>query len=50
MFTTSAIRSGGCLILRKLALVDEFVRAVQKNAPDALIQFEDFLTPTPTRS
>ena len=28
-----------------LALVDEFVRAVQKRYPDALIQFEDFLTP-----
>jgi len=28
-----------------LALVDEFVRAVQKKYPDALIQFEDFLTP-----
>jgi len=27
------------------ALVDEFVRAVQKRYPDALIQFEDFLTP-----
>ena len=27
------------------ALVDEFVRAVQKKYPDALIQFEDFLTP-----
>ena len=26
-------------------LVDEFVRAVQKRYPDALIQFEDFLTP-----
>jgi malate dehydrogenase (oxaloacetate-decarboxylating)(NADP+) len=30
---------------RYLALVDEFVRAVQKRYPDALIQFEDFLTP-----
>jgi malate dehydrogenase (oxaloacetate-decarboxylating)(NADP+) len=28
-----------------LALVDEFVRAVQKRFPEALIQFEDFLTP-----
>jgi malate dehydrogenase (oxaloacetate-decarboxylating)(NADP+) len=28
-----------------LALVDEFVAAVQKRWPDALIQFEDFLTP-----
>jgi malate dehydrogenase (oxaloacetate-decarboxylating)(NADP+) len=28
-----------------LALVDEFIRAVQKRYPDALIQFEDFLTP-----
>ncbi|HEX5107250.1 MAG TPA: NAD-dependent malic enzyme [Vicinamibacterales bacterium] len=28
-----------------LALMDEFVRAVQKRFPDALIQFEDFLTP-----
>jgi malate dehydrogenase (oxaloacetate-decarboxylating)(NADP+) len=28
-----------------LALVDEFVRAVQKRYPNALIQFEDFLTP-----
>jgi malate dehydrogenase (oxaloacetate-decarboxylating)(NADP+) len=28
-----------------LALVDEFVRAVQKKYPNALIQFEDFLTP-----
>jgi malate dehydrogenase (oxaloacetate-decarboxylating)(NADP+) len=28
-----------------LALVDEFVRAAQKRYPDALIQFEDFLTP-----
>ena len=27
------------------ALVDEFVRAVQKRFPRALIQFEDFLTP-----
>jgi malate dehydrogenase (oxaloacetate-decarboxylating)(NADP+) len=27
------------------ALVDEFVRAVQKRYPHALIQFEDFLTP-----
>jgi malate dehydrogenase (oxaloacetate-decarboxylating)(NADP+) len=27
------------------ALVDEFVRAVQKRYPGALIQFEDFLTP-----
>jgi malate dehydrogenase (oxaloacetate-decarboxylating)(NADP+) len=27
------------------ALVDEFVRAVQKKYPSALIQFEDFLTP-----
>jgi len=27
------------------ALVDEFVEAVQKKYPDALIQFEDFLTP-----
>lgn len=27
------------------ALVEEFVRAVQKKYPDALIQFEDFLTP-----
>ena len=27
------------------ALVDEFVRAAQKRYPDALIQFEDFLTP-----
>jgi malate dehydrogenase (oxaloacetate-decarboxylating)(NADP+) len=26
-------------------LVDEFVQAVQKKYPDALIQFEDFLTP-----
>jgi len=26
-------------------LVEEFVRAVQKKYPDALIQFEDFLTP-----
>jgi malate dehydrogenase (oxaloacetate-decarboxylating)(NADP+) len=26
-------------------LVDEFVRAVQKKYPHALIQFEDFLTP-----
>ena len=28
-----------------LDLVDEFVQAVQKRYPDALIQFEDFLTP-----
>jgi malate dehydrogenase (oxaloacetate-decarboxylating)(NADP+) len=28
-----------------LALVDEFVDAVQKRFPNALIQFEDFLTP-----
>jgi malate dehydrogenase (oxaloacetate-decarboxylating)(NADP+) len=28
-----------------LELVDEFVDAVQKRYPDALIQFEDFLTP-----
>jgi malate dehydrogenase (oxaloacetate-decarboxylating)(NADP+) len=28
-----------------LGLVDEFVRAVQKRYPHALIQFEDFLTP-----
>jgi malate dehydrogenase (oxaloacetate-decarboxylating)(NADP+) len=28
-----------------LALVDEFVEAVQARYPDALIQFEDFLTP-----
>jgi malate dehydrogenase (oxaloacetate-decarboxylating)(NADP+) len=28
-----------------LELVDEFVQAVQKRYPDALIQFEDFLTP-----
>ena len=28
-----------------LALVDEFVAAVQAKYPDALIQFEDFLTP-----
>jgi malate dehydrogenase (oxaloacetate-decarboxylating)(NADP+) len=28
-----------------LALVDEFVAAVQTRYPDALIQFEDFLTP-----
>jgi malate dehydrogenase (oxaloacetate-decarboxylating)(NADP+) len=28
-----------------IALVDEFVRAVQRKYPDALIQFEDFLTP-----
>ena len=28
-----------------LSLVDEFVRAVQSRYPDALIQFEDFLTP-----
>ena len=28
-----------------LGLVDEFVRAVQSRYPDALIQFEDFLTP-----
>jgi malate dehydrogenase (oxaloacetate-decarboxylating)(NADP+) len=28
-----------------LALVDEFVKAVQSRYPDALIQFEDFLTP-----
>jgi malate dehydrogenase (oxaloacetate-decarboxylating)(NADP+) len=28
-----------------LALVDEFVAAVEKRYPDALIQFEDFLTP-----
>ena len=28
-----------------LALVDEFVRAVQQRYPNALIQFEDFLTP-----
>jgi len=28
-----------------LALVDEFVAAVQARYPDALIQFEDFLTP-----
>ena len=28
-----------------LALLDEFVDAVQKRYPDALIQFEDFLTP-----
>jgi len=28
-----------------LALVDEFVEAVQAKYPDALIQFEDFLTP-----
>ncbi len=27
------------------SLVDEFVNAVQKRFPDALIQFEDFLTP-----
>ena len=27
------------------SLVEEFVRAVQKRYPDALIQFEDFLTP-----
>jgi malate dehydrogenase (oxaloacetate-decarboxylating)(NADP+) len=27
------------------SLVDEFVEAVQKRYPDALIQFEDFLTP-----
>jgi len=26
-------------------LVDEFVTAVQSRYPDALIQFEDFLTP-----
>jgi malate dehydrogenase (oxaloacetate-decarboxylating)(NADP+) len=30
---------------RYFALVEEFVRAVQKKYPDALIQFEDFLTP-----
>ena len=30
---------------RYYALVDEFVRAVQKKYPRALIQFEDFLTP-----
>jgi len=30
---------------RYLALVDEFVAAVQARYPDALIQFEDFLTP-----
>ena len=30
---------------RYFALVDEFVRAVQKKYPNALIQFEDFLTP-----
>jgi len=28
-----------------LAIVDEFVRAVQRRYPNALIQFEDFLTP-----
>ena len=28
-----------------LALVEEFVTAVQSRYPDALIQFEDFLTP-----
>src|SRR5262249_34248226 len=27
------------------AILDEFVDAVQKKYPDALIQFEDFLTP-----
>jgi len=30
---------------RYFALVDEFVRAVQRRYPRALIQFEDFLTP-----
>jgi malate dehydrogenase (oxaloacetate-decarboxylating)(NADP+) len=30
---------------RYLELVDEFVDAVQRRFPDALIQFEDFLTP-----
>ena len=45
MSTTSAIRNAGCPV-RYFALVDEFVRAVQKKYPDALIQFEDFLTPT----
>ena len=30
---------------RYLDLVDEFVTAVQRRFPDALIQFEDFLTP-----
>jgi malate dehydrogenase (oxaloacetate-decarboxylating)(NADP+) len=30
---------------RYIALVDEFVAAVQARYPDALIQFEDFLTP-----
>ena len=32
------------------ALVDEFVRAVQKRYPGALIQFEDFLTPRRLRA
>ena len=31
---------------RYFALIDEFVTAVQSRFPDALIQFEDFLTPT----
>ena len=35
-------RAGGPAFV---ALVDEFVRAVQTKYPDALIQFEDFLTP-----
>jgi malate dehydrogenase (oxaloacetate-decarboxylating)(NADP+) len=30
---------------RYFALIDEFVRAIQKKYPNALIQFEDFLTP-----
>ena len=43
--STSGIRRRRVSGRTYFALVDEFVRAVQKKYPDALIQFEDFLTP-----
>ena len=43
--STSDIRAAASPGAQYFALVDEFVRVVQKKYPEALIQFEDFLTP-----
>jgi malic enzyme len=41
---TSVIRISVLKVRLTIALLDEFIREVQKKYPEALIQFEDFQT------